>query len=323
LIELDPHSAKDYCLRAEAYLNKGDYYLARLDATQAIRLEPNNALAYFYRADACCKGRDFEPALANLADAVRLEKKAPQRDRQFERRGGELYEEIYQNQARAYADGRQWEKVVDCLLAIDHSPYLGWTDVTPEKRAQRLRQMAQAYQDLGSDRLESKNWDDAIQGFGKAISVDKSLARQLDPQLARAYGERGFDHAKHRELTQAGLDLNTALGIAYKFDKDYAPVYRLCGLTCCLLAEDCRQRGPFADEKGYWKDAIQFLKWAIRLAPDLEYELRRPLDDAQRNSARLSAPAGSTPVGLPVPYRSNDLPPATYAPAPAPVTVLN
>ena len=99
-------------------------------------------------------------------------------------------------------------------------------------------------------------------------------------------------------LTQAGLDSNTALGIAYKFDKDYAPVYRLCGLTCCLLAEDCRQRGPFADEKGYWKDAIQFLKWAIRLAPDLEYELRPPLDDAQRNSARLSAPAGSTPVGL-------------------------
>ena len=45
--------------------------------------------------------------------------------------------------------GGNGKKSVDCLLAIDHSPYLGWTDVTPEKRAQRLRQMAQAYQDSG------------------------------------------------------------------------------------------------------------------------------------------------------------------------------
>ncbi len=280
--QVAPELAQAYFQRGRAYLKNENTYQAIMDFTEAIRLKPDDAKAYLDRAEAYSKGNDLEFALANLDDAVKLEKKLAQRDRQFEYRARDLYVEIYQSQARAYADARQWQKVVDRLLAIDKLPLLKPTNYDPIE-ADRRRQMVQAYQEMGSDHLKSKNWEEAIQSFEQAISLDKSLARQINPQLAQAYAERGFDHAKHRNFREAGLDLNMALGMANKLDKDYVQIYRLCGLTSCLIAEERRQRGLFSEDKGYWKDAARFLKWAIWLDPGLEYELRPRLRNAEHN----------------------------------------
>ncbi len=306
LIKLNPHSAEVYCLRAQAYLGQGDYYRAKLDATQAIRLKPDYARAYLYRADAYCKGKDFDLALANVAEAMRLDRKAGQQDLQAELRARDLYVEIYQAQARAYTDARQWKMAVDSLVAIDKLketlPFPATAHDRLERQEAQLRQQeAQAYQDLGSNRLKAQNWDEAIGSFEKAISLENDLRRELAPKLAQAHRERGFDRANHRQFPNAVDDLNMALDLdrAFDTDKDIAQTYRVCGLTCRLMAKDCHDRGRIAEEKEQWKYATQYLKRAIWLDPELEYELQRPLENAESNSTRLAALSSATqPIGL-------------------------
>ena len=143
---------------------------------------------------------------------------------------------------------------------------------------------------MGFDRVKAQDWDGAIDAFERANSLDQSKARQLNTSLAQAYGERGFDHAKRREFAEAVSDLKRALSLY----KSSAQTCRLCGLTCCLMAEDCHERGFIAGEKAQWEAAVNDFDLAIRLDRNLEYELRSMLEDAQRNSARLSAPPGAT-----------------------------
>jgi hypothetical protein len=73
-------------------------------------------------------------------------------------------------------------------------------------------------------------------------------------------------------------------------DKDNAQTYRLCGLTCCLMAKDCSDRGMTADAKEQWEFAIKYLKAAIWFDRRLEFELRPPLDEAKRNLERILLP---------------------------------
>ncbi len=79
------------------------------------------------------------------------------------------------------------------------------------------------------------------------------------------------------------LDLNMALAIPCKSAKDKARVYLLCGLTDCQMAKYSGEHGSIADEKQEWHDAAQYLKRAKWLSPDLEYEMMRPLEEAQDN----------------------------------------
>jgi len=283
-IGLDPHSAHAYCLRAQAYLSEGDYFRARADATDAIRLKPDDTLAHFYRAAAYCKGDDFEPALANLDEAVRLQRKVDPRDLQFELRERDLYVEIYQNQARAYTDARRWEKAIDSLLAIDKLTLPIRTE--DSKEAELRRQLVQAYQDMGSDRLEAQKWDEAIASFEKAIVAsekmvpsDKATVERLNSRLAQAYRERGFDRAKRGDFPEAARDLNAALDL----DKGNAQTCRLCGLTCRLMAKNCHDRGLTDAERDNWNATLVYLNWAVWLDPTLEHEVQPALRDAQRN----------------------------------------
>ena len=225
-----------------------------------------------------------------------LDRKAPQRDKQFLSRAPDLYIEIYQSQARADAAGRQWEKVIHNLLAIREldTTLLGWWTGDEARKQQLLaevnRQLAQAYQDMGSDRLDAQRWGEAIDSFQRAISLAKSRARELNPQLVRAYRERASDHANHREFPEADRDLAQALDL----DKYSPENCRACGLLYRKMAIDARARGQVADEEKLWDFAIRCLNWAIRLDPELKGDLQRPLEEAQRGKSLLNARLPST-----------------------------
>jgi tetratricopeptide (TPR) repeat protein len=123
----------------------------------------------------------------------------------------------------------------------------------------------------------------------KAQSLDKGRAWQLNRLLAQAYAGRGFDRANQHAFSEAVADLNRALGL-YKYS---AQTYRLCGLTCCLMAEACHDRGLNVGEVEQWDAAIKHLNQAIRLDRTLDYELRPMLEYARQNYARLTP----TPTG--------------------------
>jgi tetratricopeptide (TPR) repeat protein len=290
--------------RGRAHAMRGDYYQAIADTTKAIDLDPDFALAYFQRADAYCKEKSFASALADLAEAVRLERSRPRLDPEIEREAPNLYAEIYQSQARDYLDARQWEKAVKSLLATSemHKKLIESGQRVPKQQLVTIdQQMAQAYQELGADRLKSQRWDEAIDAFKKALSLDEGRTWQLNRLLAQAYAERGFDLANRHAFPEAVADLNRALGL-YKYS---AQTYRLCGLTCCLMAEACHERGLKVGEADQWEAATENLNQAIRLDRTLEYDLRPMLDYARQNYARLTAtPTAAGTNSVPVPART-------------------
>ena len=127
------------------------------------------------------------------------------------------------------------------------------------------------------------------------MPFDKNGIERIYSLMARAFRERGFDCAKHREFPEAVADLNNALDLekAHDPDKDAAQTCRICGLTCCLMARDCHDRRRSADEEQQWEAAIKYFRRAIWLDPDLEYELRRPLEDAKNHVNDYARPRRS------------------------------
>ena len=283
-IHLDPNDAEAYCLRGQAYSMMDNCYRAILDTTEAIRLKPEYAEAYFHRAVAYLKRNDSERALADFDHAVKLERRVSTAGPRPDPRssfGDACVEQGIKNLA-----GRCWDEAITSFEAA--------ITVDENRAGQAEPLMAQAYAEQGIDHIAARRWDQAIANLEKAIKLDKDRARQLNPQLAQVYGERGFDHAGRREFQEAVSDLDKALDIG----GDNARIFRFCGLTCCKQAKDCRDRRPLAEEKEQWEAAIKFLKRAIWLDPRLEYELRRSLEDVQRNLDRISPPARVTATGL-------------------------
>ena len=295
----------------------GDRTEANKAFDEAIRLEPRYARAtpkpaeslpdpkladeatrakvldHFDRANTYFKEKNFELASASLDEAKRLERSLIQRDRQFERRILVLHADVCRSQARDYLDSRQWEKAIASLLAMNEMDNKYLTETGQHISNQQLgtidQQFAQVYQELGADRLKSQQWDEAIDALLKAQSLDKGRAWQLNRLLAQAYAGRGFDRANQHAFSEAVADLNRALGL-YKYS---AQTYRLCGLTCCLMAEACHDRGLNVGEVEQWDAAIKHLNQAIRLDRTLDYELRPMLEYARQNYARLTP----TPTG--------------------------
>ena len=101
-----------------------------------------------------------------------------------------------------------------------------------DDKARSLR--VQIYESEASNYGAAGQWDKAIAYLKKAISLDTKRTKELNPQLTRPYGERGFDHANKREFPEAVRDLNMAL------DRDdyNAETHRLCGLACSKMASD-------------------------------------------------------------------------------------
>ncbi len=277
-------SPEAYSLRAQTFLNKGDYFRARWDSTEAIRLKPEDANAYVCRADACCMAKDFADALASLKDAVKLDQALPQPSILFERSAWDLYLKICRDQAREDRVARHWKDATASLAAIEH-PALNL--LVPTAKPTWL---AGEYEQMGYDCLNAKNWDGAIEAFTtaqdkeRAKGIDASAALRLDRPLARAYAERGYDRAKLLDLSGAVLDLNKAIGIY----PQSARIRQLAGLASCKLARYYHDRSNVAYEKATWEDAVAHLRRAIWLNPELEDEMRPTVDFAQRNLDRLA-----------------------------------
>jgi tetratricopeptide (TPR) repeat protein len=261
-LRCEPDFAAAYCQRGRAHLKMNNFYRAISDATEAISLKPDFALAYFQRAVAYWKCNRLDRARADLDEAVRLNVPAGRDE------GAKL---------NARAD-------LEEAMKLD-----------PKLEIQATSLYVEIHSGEASNHFGSRRWDDAIRNLEKAIALAPERARQFNPRLAHAYGERGFERANRREFPEAVSDLNRALDL----DKNNAQTYRLCGLACFKMAKYSHDRRLTADEKDEWRDGIKYLKRAIWLTPELNYELKSPLDDAVRNLTKVSASVSVTqPTGL-------------------------
>jgi tetratricopeptide (TPR) repeat protein len=278
-IDLAPNSASAYCLRGQAYAMKGDYYQTIIDTSKAIRLKPDYAQAYYHRAIADLKKGDFEHALADLDVSVKLNPKSEVQARS-------AFVAICSKQGITYVAERSWDEAIANLQTAISADQKSAGQLNPH--------LVQAYVEQGFDHLAAQHWNKAIASFERAISLDKNKERQLNPHRAQAYAQQGFDLANRHEFKTAVSDLNRAC----ELHRENAQVYRLCGLTCCLMAKDCHDRGAITDAREQWEDAMKYLKRAIWLDRDLDHVLRYTLEDIRRELDRISAPAGATPVEL-------------------------
>ncbi len=196
-----PTFAQAYCLRGRAYALLGNSFRAESDLTEAIRLKPDYPLAYLDRAGAYSQDKTWSVALADLSQAVALDRKVVPLDRTFLDRAEQLNEEICRGQARAdLADGHF--ATADASLAAIEKPAINVPVPTAAPSW-----LAQEYQEMGADCLKAKKWSEAIAGFEKAIELDRDRAKDLDPRLALARAERGFDLAGRRQFREAVVDL--------------------------------------------------------------------------------------------------------------------
>jgi tetratricopeptide (TPR) repeat protein len=139
-----------------------------------------------------------------------------------------------------------------------------WTKTHPK--------IAEAHRGQGLRNLRIQRWNDAIADLSEAIRLERRWAKRLGPQLADAYRGRGLDRTKDEEFKLAIVDLSEAV----RLDPTNAKNYRARGLTYNRI--------------GNWDLAAADLSRALEIDPGLDYELRRPLTEAQRNLGRVYAP---------------------------------
>jgi tetratricopeptide (TPR) repeat protein len=298
--------------------------------TEILRADPDRADAWYGRGFAFLEKGFPDTAVEDLDRAIRLYSTSPQASGQdgrpsivdpdlTARRRAEAAQ-AYCQRGRAYAMTGDYRRgVEDATEAIRLKPDLAaaylWRAVAYVKDCKYDRALADLAEAVRLDgsleassrtwraearcgqgiaRLAAKRWDEAIAGLEEAIRLEPERGSELDPRLAEAYRERGYERANRGDFDEAVRDLNRAL----KLDKDDAQTDRLCGLTCCKMARACHDRGLVADEREQWRNAVAYLRRAIRLDPELEYVLRRPLNDALHNLATMSPPMQPAQLGL-------------------------
>ena len=273
---MDPKNIEALRGHGSAFLGKKDWDSAVEDFNQLIELDPHSAEAYRLRAQAYWSKGDSYRARLDATDAIRL--KPDDALAYFYRADAYCKEKDFQPALANLAESVRLEKK------------LAQRDLQFEYRARDL--YVEIHQSQASTYTEARQWEKAVDSLLAIRELNKrfmseTIAKdlpgpqlaQVNRQLARAYAERGFDRANRGEFPAAVSDLNAACTLV----KDDAQIYRLCGLTCCKMARDCHARGLTADEIQQWQDAIKYLRRAIWLDRSLEYELRHPLEDAQRN----------------------------------------
>jgi len=296
ILRADPDRADAWYGRGFAFVEKGFPDTAIEDLDRAIRLDSNPPQA---------NGQDGKPSIVDPGLAARRKAEAAQ---------------AYCQRGRAYAmTGDYGRGVADATEAIRLKPdfaaayscravaYLkdckydrALADLAEAVRLDRNLESpsrtwhAEAHRGQGAIHLAARRWDEAIVSLAEAIRLEPGWAKQLDPQLSQAYRERGFDSANHGDFDEAVRDLNRAV----KLDKDNAQNHRACGLTCGKIAQACHDRGLAAAEREQWQSAVDHLHRAIRLDPELEYVVRRPLNDAQHNLDTMPPPIQPTQLGL-------------------------
>jgi tetratricopeptide (TPR) repeat protein len=278
-IEVDPKPAQ-FNHQGFASFERGEFDKAIQDFTNAIRIDPKSADAWYGRGSAFLEKGFPDTALADFDQAIGFRPTAQtyyQRARAFAMAG---------NYSRAVEDGTEairlkydfalayYQRALAYLQDNNFDRALADLDeavrLDPKLQSQAQPWLAKAYRGKGIIQLSAKRWDEALDSLGGAIRAEPKWAKPLSPQLADAYRGRGFDHENNNECAEAIRDLDEAV----RWDPANAQNYRVRGLTYYKMAK--------------WDLASADLKRTIRLDPDLEYKLRRTLDEAERHGAVVS-----------------------------------
>ena len=269
--------------QASAFLKQGQFDDAIKTFSLALQIDPKNYAARYGHGLAFLEKGFPDTAIEDFDLAIGLNRNAAeafcQRSRAHTALGDDLHgvqdgtEAIrlqpdfalaYYYRGVAYLDAGTFERA---LADFSEAEMLG-----PNLRTKTHPKIAEAHRGQGLRNLRIQRWNDAIADFSEAIRLERRWAKRLGPQLADAYRGRGLDRTKDEEFKLAIVDLSEAV----RLDPTNAKNYRARGLTYNRI--------------GNWDFAAADLSRALELDPGLDYELRRPLTEAQRNLGRVYAP---------------------------------
>jgi tetratricopeptide (TPR) repeat protein len=111
----------------------------------------------------------------------------------------------------------------------------------------------------GLRHLRVKAWQEAIEGFDRAIQIDSDLYGELNQRLADAYRGLGLEHADFWRMEEAERQLNKAI----EHDRWNAENYEALGRVYLKWSK--------------WDKAAECLLKAVQLDPENFFWLRRKL----------------------------------------------
>lgn len=244
-------TARDYAGRGLIRAEKGEADAAIADYNEAIRLDPKYVDAYRLRGDAWYKKGDLDAALKDYSEAIRLDP---------------TFALAYNNRGVAWKGKGDLDKAIgDYSEAIRLDP----------KYALSYNNRGVAWKDKG-------DLDKAIGDFSEAV--------RLSPRNAAYYNNRGFawaqkgDCAKALDDCKKAVQLDSQFALAYNNlawlyattpedryrdgDEAVQNATKACELTNWTNARFLGTLAAACAEKGDYKQAVKWLKRAIKLRPD-------------------------------------------------------
>jgi len=296
VITLQPHNAKAYCCRGNAYYRLDDYKAVIIECSQAISLKPDYAEAYYCRGNAYYRLWDNKAAISDFSQAINLK---PDYAGAYYCRGYTYYR-LGDNQAAISDFSQAINLKPDYAEAYYYrgNAYYNLGDnqgaISDFSQAIKLKpDYAEAYYYRGNAYYNLGNYQAAIAEFSQAINLKSDYAEayyyrgnvyinlgnyqaaiaefsqaiNLKPDYAEAYHYRGNAYYNLGDKQAAILDYSQAINLK----PDYAEAYRMRGFAYNLL--------------GYNQGAISDLNQAIRLQPGepLAYLCRGYFYESQKN----------------------------------------
>ena len=204
-----PQSAGSYMDRGMMFLGRGDFDIAILDLTEAIRRSPDLAGAYFWRAWAHKERGAFEFAIADFTQVIRIN---PNDSSAFNNRGFAF--------ARM---GDDESAMADYIQAIRIDPNnaaaynnRGMVHINRGELIQALADFDQAIRlnPFNSMSFLNRGWVHYERGeFDRAL-YDFSRAIRLDPSISAPYSWRGTIHYNRGDLNRAIADWSRTIRLA-------------------------------------------------------------------------------------------------------------
>ena len=184
-----PTLSADPLTRGSASYDRGEYFSAIKELTEALEADPDNLEALYRRAWSYLSTNDYE---LGYADLDRMVKVAP-------------------NDARGHY-GRGWAQYLRSQQSMDPTPLQ--SALADMDRAIRLKpDYPQAYSDRGTIHYALGQTDQAMSDYNKAL--------ELDPNYTFAYFNRGVLHRELGDVDKALADFNRLI----ELDPDDAEAY--------------------------------------------------------------------------------------------------
>ena len=187
-IELDPECADAYECRASAYCEIEDYDKAGDDWNESLRLSRSTAVGYGYLGLSCYQKGELDKAIEYYNKAMEQSDDP----------------ELYRYRGMALLAKYEYDAA---LADFDQALSLG--SEYSEVNFYKIR----AYLGRGSDRYESRDYDHAIEDFGRAIRqlyADGNEIVGIPTFLAEAYKDRGLAYYQKGDYERSLVDLKKA-----------------------------------------------------------------------------------------------------------------